>query len=144
MKKLMQILLGMAWLTILAAPATMAEVQMDPPGLNTSAWLATVNQRDTAALRAWYTEDAVIVSTGSEINVRPEGIMRLWSETGNASDFELAAIDVRHDGTFAYQTAVWVARLTINGVSKDVDGTVTTVYQRQADGNWKIRLQTWN
>jgi ketosteroid isomerase-like protein len=63
--------------------------------------------------------------------------------TGTDS-FRVQTINVSIEDDIIYQTAVWIATVTSNGVATDLEGEMTNVIARQSDGSWKIQLQSWN
>ena len=113
---------------------------------NNVRWEYALNKGDTSSLTDLYTEDAIVMAPSLEIVSSKADIKDFWSSQINlgTEDFQVENVYIRVDGDTAYQSAIWVATLNINGISSIIDGEMTNVMERQADGKWKIRLQSWN
>jgi ketosteroid isomerase-like protein len=109
-------------------------------------WANTVNTGDTAAIARLYTDDAVLVSPGTELIAAPGAIGDYWiaKRKSGASDFRVLSVNERLDGDTLYQSAVWTSKFTSNGRISQLEGQMTNVLARQPDGSWKIQLQSWN
>ena len=109
-------------------------------------WEIAFNTGDTAALTELYSEDAIVVPPSLEILNAPQTIENYWIEQIHAGtdNFRVQTINLKIEEDVIYQTAVWIATVTSNGVSTDLDGEMTNVITRQQDGSWKIKLQSWN
>lgn len=111
-----------------------------------SRWQEAVNRRtDNGELRALYTDGAIIVPPGQDI-LTEKNVSDFINAQIRAymDDFRIQPINLRVEGDKAYQSAVWIANLTGDAAGANIDGIVTSVFQRQADGSWKIRFQSWN
>lgn len=53
-------------------------------------------------------------------------------------------VEVRREGDTIYAAGVWSAHRATGEGRELVGGNIVTILERQADGNWKTRLQTWN
>ena len=129
---------------LLAALVAPASAGPSPESLATRAntlWELAYRQGDAEALAGLYAEDAILVAPSLEIVSRRPGIRNYWAARmgDGASSFELEPINVRIEEDRLYQTAVWSADLGANVF----DGEMTTVFVRDADGNWKIALQNF-
>ncbi len=114
--------------------------------INNKNWEIAFNSGDTDALASLYTEDAIVVPPSLEILDAQEEIKNYWANQymEGTDNFQIQTINLRIHGDVIYQTAVWVATVTSNGVATDFDGEMTNVMSRQQDGSWKIKLQSWN
>ena len=121
--------------------AVLAET-VSPAGL----WASAVNSGDTAAIARLYTDDAVLVSPGTELITAPTAIGDYWiaKRESGASDIRVLSVNERLAGDTLYQSAVWTSMFTSNGHSNRLEGQMTNVFARQPDGSWKIKLQSWN
>jgi uncharacterized protein (TIGR02246 family) len=111
-----------------------------------SNWDAAVNKGDTARLAGLYADDAVMIPPSSEILADREAIKDYWEtlrEVGIGA-YEIHTIDLRVEGDKAYQVAVWEAARPVEGNVIRFEGNMSSVYERQKDGTWKIKLQSWN
>lgn len=102
---------------------------------------------DIAQMVDLYTRDAVMLPPSSEILSNQEDIKRYWDGLRKIGVYDYSIYAVNHDieGNVAYATALWEARRkTANGNVITMDGNISNVYEKQDDGSWKIRLQSWN
>ncbi len=139
-------LINILILSLFVSTASATTASESETWVNNKTWEMTFNSGDTQALAALYTEDAIVVPPSLEILNTQEAIESYWAKqimTGT-DNFRVQTINVRIDGDLIYQTAVWVATVTSNGVATDLDGEMTNVIARQEDGSWKIQLQSWN
>jgi len=94
-----------------------------------------------------YTENAVMLPPSSEILSSPESIKRYWDnlrEVG-VNDYSIYLVELNIEGDVAYATSLWEAkRITTSGDVITLDGNISTVFEKQNDGSWKIKLQSWN
>ena len=110
-------------------------------------WEYDSSNGETVNLLDMYTDDAVLIPPSSEIVTGPYAILAFWNEIlrGGISEYEIDTINLHIDGDTAYQTAYWQSSFTSeNGKVFHIDGTMTNVLQRQPNGLWKIRTQSWN
>jgi len=114
--------------------------------INNKTWEVAFNTGNAAALTDLYSEDAVVMPPSLEILNAPDTIENYWVEQMHAGtdNFRVQTINLKVENDVIYQTAVWIATVTSNGVSTDLDGEMTNVITRQEDGSWKIKLQSWN
>jgi ketosteroid isomerase-like protein len=114
--------------------------------INNKTWEVAFNTGNAAALTDLYSEDAVVMPPSLEILNAPDTIENYWVEQMHAGtdNFRVQTINLKVENDIIYQTAVWIATVTSNGVSTDLDGEMTNVITRQEDGSWKIKLQSWN
>jgi len=114
--------------------------------INNKTWELAFNAGDTDALGKLYTEDAVVMPPSLEILNAPGKIKDYWDNQilSGTNNFRVQTINLRVQDDVVYQTAVWIATVTSNGVATDLDGEMTNVLARQTDGSWKIQLQSWN
>lgn len=110
-------------------------------------WASEFETGNSASMARYYTSNAVVLPPSSEILSQSEDILGYWQfliEVG-VNQYDLYPVDVRVDGNRAFQTAIWEAvRTTETGEKIAMEGNITTVLERQADGVWKITMQSWN
>lgn len=132
-------------LFVSSSSATTTALESDA-WINNKTWEMAFNSGDTAALANLYAEDAIVVPPSLEILNAQKEIELYWANqilTGT-DNFRVQTINLRVEDDVVYQTAVWIATITSNGVATDLDGEMTNVIARQQDGSWKIQLQSWN
>ena len=102
---------------------------------------------DARNMAPYYTSDAVVLPPSSEILSTSGDITNYWQyliEVG-VTEYDVYPVELRIEGNRAYQTALWQAvRTTMNGERIEMEGNISNILEKQADGNWKIRLQSWN
>ena len=141
--KLLNILILTLIVSSAGAVPSISESEM---WINNKTWEVAFNTGNTAALSDLYSEDAVVMPPSLEILNAPDTIENYWVEQIHAGtdNFRVQTINLKVENDVIYQTAVWIATVTSNGVSTDLDGEMTNVITRQEDGSWKIKLQSWN
>ena len=110
-------------------------------------WAMSFSQGNTDALMALYTENAVVFPPSSEILNSPAAItsyLHGLKEVG-LKQYTISNVDLDIKGNIAYETALWeVTRIDADGNVILLDGNITNVLEKQKDGSWKIKLQSWN
>jgi ketosteroid isomerase-like protein len=141
--KLLNILILTLLMSSASAVPSTSETEM---WINNKTWEVAFNTGNTAALADLYSEDAIVMPPSLEIFNAPETIENYWIDQIHAGtdNFRVQTINLRVEEDVIYQTAIWIATVTSNGVSTDLDGEMTNVIARQQDGSWKIKLQSWN
>jgi len=110
-------------------------------------WSQTLNRGNSADLVKFYTADAVVLPPSSEILANHAAIKGYWDGLHRIgiNKYTIYDVDLKIEGNIAYQTALWEAtRLTPEGTTIEFDGNLSNVFERQTDGSWKIKLQSWN
>jgi uncharacterized protein (TIGR02246 family) len=110
-------------------------------------WDAAINQGDTTQLVGLYADNAVMMPPSSEILSDRGAIKNYWDVLrGVGIDaYAINTVDLRINGDTAYQTILWEAtRNAADGNVIQFDGNMSNVLERQKDGTWKIKLQSWN
>lgn len=94
-----------------------------------------------------YTQNAVMLPPSSEILSNQKDIKGYWDNLRKIGVYDYSIYAVNHDieGDVAYTTALWEAKRKVtNGDVITMDGNISNVYEKQKDGSWKIKLQSWN
>lgn len=105
------------------------------------------NQGQTSELVKLYVDKAVFMPPSSEILTGQESIRRYWDGLRKVgfNEYVIRDIGLTIVGNTAYQTALWEAvRQDSAGNVIKMDGNISSVLERQRDGSWKIKLQSWN
>ena len=138
--------LAMVLLATLAGPVS-GEIAAPEQVIEASnaGWESAFNSGDTVALSRLYAGDATVVAPSLEIVTEQAEIEKFWAAKfgDGVRDVRLDTINLRADGNRLYQTAVWSASVNLSGQRHAIDGEMSSVLERQADGTWKIRLQNW-
>ncbi len=140
--------LGLALILLGTGYTSAAETGLTIPGIDTNnaRWQEAMNRSlDDGELKDLYTYNAVVVPPSQELLGDSDFTEFLNRHIRiRMDDFQLQAINLRMDGDRAYQSAVWMATIDESGERREIDGELTNVFLRQADGSWKIEFQSWN
>lgn len=112
-----------------------------------SAWSDKVSQGKTSAISDYYTLDAIMLPPSSEILANPVSIRAYWKQIRSAgfNDYTVYPVELKVEGETAYQSAIWEAvRTTAEGEVIYLEGNISSIFERQKDGSWKIKVQSWN
>ncbi len=111
---------------------------------NALSWAYAYNTGNVSELNELYTEDAIIMPPNDTTVVLKGAIENYWQESlnGEMSEFFVHPVEIKVEGNTAYQASVWSARDTKSGAM--IGGNTVTVLERQTDGRWKTKLQSWN
>ena len=119
---------------------------MDIEALMTK-WAMSFGQGKADALMDLYTENAMVFPPSSEILDCPSAIstyLLALREVG-MKQYTISNVDLDIKGDTAYETGLWeVTRIDTNGDAIMLEGNITNVFEKQKDGSWKIKLQSWN
>ena len=100
------------------------------------------NRGDIAEIATAYTEDSVVLAPNQPTVRGRQAIEMLFKgmieEIGGTASLEI--VEVADAGDLAYQWATY----TLEGREVSDAGQLVEVYNRQADGSWKIRLSIFN
>jgi len=112
-----------------------------------SLWASNFDNGNTAGLVTLYTKDAMVFPPSSEIL---EGRLAITTYLDGLREvgftkYSISNVDMQVKGDIAYSTELWEAiRIGTDGKEIILDGNITNVLERQNDGSWKIKLQSWN
>jgi ketosteroid isomerase-like protein len=112
-----------------------------------AAWDAAFNKQDAKALAADYVSTAKLLPPSHQVVSGPAEIEKFWAGlfASGVTGHKLEVIDAGGDDKVVFGTAKWSA------TGKDKEGKPTPfsglamhVFERQAGGALKLRLQTFN
>lgn len=112
-----------------------------------SLWVTSFDNGNTTDLVTLYTEDAMVFPPSSEILEGRLAITDYLDSLRDAgfNEYSISNVDMQVKGKTAYSTELWEAiRIDADGNEIKLDGNITNVLERQNDGSWKIKLQSWN
>ena len=110
-------------------------------------WAMSFGQGKTDALMALYAENAMVFLPSSEILDCPSAISTylLGLRKVGMKQYTISNVDLDIKGDTAYETGLWeVTRIDTNGEMILLEGNITNVFEKQKDGSWKIKFQSWN
>jgi ketosteroid isomerase-like protein len=97
-----------------------------------------------------YTDDAISLPSYEPMLRGKDAIMRSSMESHEAgfriNEMTLNTMEVYTSGNFACEVGTYSINMTIPGMPEtwDDNGKYLTVWEKQADGSWKIKVETWN
>lgn len=127
------------------AVSTTAE-NVDAEAIN-SEWISNFDKGNTEALMRLYTDNAIMFPPSSEILEGQAAILSYFEglQKVGVTEYSISNVNMDIKGNVAYETAIWEAtRVDTNGVVFNFEGNITNVLEKQKDGSWKIKLQSWN
>lgn len=122
-----------------ADPLTVAQT-------SNAAWSAVFAKGDAAGLAANYVEDAIVLTPADSRLEGREAIADYWGRVlADGQQLSLAVEAANLTGDSLYQSGLWTVEVK-NAEGRPVygGGNFVRVLDRQKDGSWKIRLETWN
>ena len=108
-----------------------------------------VAERNLEGIIAFYAEEAVLLPTAEPIVVGKGAIREEWQHILSIPDFQnrsaLTKIDVASGGDMAYSMGTYLATmLGEDGKPVAEPGKWLSIWKRQADGAWRIVVDTYN
>ena len=110
-------------------------------------WRQNFNAGSKDSLMKLYSDEAVLFQPNNEIVDGTEAINDYLDRLNylNVEDFIIWDVEMGANGKLAYETALWQATgIDADGLTVSYDVNVTNVLEKQADGSWKIRMQSRN
>jgi ketosteroid isomerase-like protein len=112
-------------------------------------WSAAAAAKDVDKTVSYYSEDAVVMPPNAPSATTRETIRSAWKEMlmtpGAAISWKTTKVEVAKSGDLAYLSGTY--ELAMNDASgKPVNdrGKYVEVWQKQADGTWKVVADIWN
>jgi uncharacterized protein (TIGR02246 family) len=105
---------------------------------------------DVDQMTAFYTEDAISLP-GFEPATRGLAEIKRKTQEGLATGYKISAADFKTtdvigSGDIAVEVGEWSMTMTMPGNPEAMNdmGKYVTVWQKQSDDTWKIKVETWN
>jgi uncharacterized protein (TIGR02246 family) len=112
-------------------------------------WSATAAKNDLAGTVAFYAEDAVLLPPHAPIARDAQAIRASWAGLlgpQTAVSWKVSKVEVARSGELGYLYGTY--QLTINdpkgGAALHDTGKLVEVWKKQADGQWKCVVDTYN
>jgi uncharacterized protein (TIGR02246 family) len=102
---------------------------------------------DTAALAAFYTEDAAVLPPNSQMIRGRKAIEGFWKGAMGMGvrSIQLNTIDVQSSGDLAYEIGNATMQIQPQGGSASTETVkYVVVWKRQPDNSWKLAADIWN
>lgn len=110
-------------------------------------WSEAFNRGDPAAVAALYTDDAILMPPDRDIIRGQQGVQDFWHDAIQAGlkDPFFTIVDVQASGDTAYEIGTFSLTVpTKDQGPKVLSGKYVVVWQRQANGAWKLHVDIWN
>lgn len=103
---------------------------------------ATYARGDAASMAELYTEDGMLLPTGSDFVQGKPAIQQFWQGVMDMGidEAELEIVELEDHG----DTAVEIGRYTLSGDGQVMDRGKYLVVWKQEDGEWKLHRDIWN
>lgn len=110
------------------------------------AWVTAYNAGDAATLAGYFADDAVMLPpNGPALSGKPAIETYLTQNlAGSSAILEIVSSDVLSSGDLAVERATYTATEGAAPDSPKRTGKYVMAFQRDPDGVWKIRWDTWN
>jgi uncharacterized protein (TIGR02246 family) len=108
---------------------------------------AAFNRGDVKAVAAMYTEDAIALPPDADIVRGRTAIEKLWTEAmaSGMKSITFTVLDVQSSGDLAVETGRAAIGLQPAGQPVTTQtGKYVVVWQRGADGQWRLLRDIWN
>jgi ketosteroid isomerase-like protein len=111
-------------------------------------WRDVVAKRDTAAIRSFYTEDAVYAPDNAQMAYHGrDAVSARWAQEFQTPGFELertaGTIEVASSGDLAQEIGTYVVRLIRDGKPYEGHGNYLTAWRKDG-GQWRVAGYIWN
>jgi uncharacterized protein (TIGR02246 family) len=108
-----------------------------------TAWDAAFNKSDAKAIAAFYSEDAVFLPPTHDVIKGPAGVEKFFAGLFEAgvTGHKLELIEANGGGDVAIAAAKWSAK---GKDGSSLGGVATHEFTKQANGDLKLRLHTFN
>ncbi|MFO1435929.1 MAG: DUF4440 domain-containing protein [Gammaproteobacteria bacterium] len=110
-----------------------------------AAWAKNYSAGDANMVAGAYTGDALLVPPAAEPVSGRDAIKNYWTDRmadGQKIYVRVESANVR--GNSLIESGVWSVMVTnVYGQSAYGGGDFTRIFDKQQDGSWKIRLETW-
>ncbi len=113
---------------------------------NNSKWVKYYNNGNAKAIASLHTEDAVVIPPKSDFIIGRENIQKMYQaeiEIGRGK-LDLNTIEVIQNGSHAYETGLYIIKMTIDGQPVNDNGKYIVIWEKQNDGNWLCKKDIWN
>jgi ketosteroid isomerase-like protein len=112
-------------------------------------WSAAAAKNDLDATVAFYADGAVVLPGNSPIVTDAKAVRGLWAELlapGNSVSWKVTKAEVAKSGELGYVYGTY--ELTVKdpkgGPGEHDKGKLVEIWKKQADGNWKCIVDTYN
>jgi uncharacterized protein (TIGR02246 family) len=135
------IVLGIAFLTVLAAPAAAQKAEIAAANAK---WIAFFNKGDFDGVASLYTTEAAAFPPGSAMVKGRSAIGAMWKGMAeHGTDPKITALDVRRLGPSAAREIGTFSLKTKDSPPKEITGKYVVIWQK-VGRDWKLATDIWN
>ena len=130
-----------------ASSGALAQNAEDAIRQQVDTFVSTFNAGDGKALGDLYTEDAIVLPPGSAMVEGRQAIGEFWQGAVDAGlkDLALAPAEIVAQGDAAYEVGtLQLSAPGEGGEPQAVEGKYVVVWQKGADGTWRLHRDIWN
>jgi ketosteroid isomerase-like protein len=146
MKSLKNLILLLILVSSSGYVASAALETMDIESFN-NVWESGFEEGNTEGLMGLYTENAVVFPPSSEIlkgRTAIQAYLEGLREVG-VKEYSISNVGTDIKENIVYEAALWEAtRVDNEGNVIKLQGNISNVFEKQNDGSWKIKFQSWN
>ena len=113
---------------------------------NNTKWVKYYNNGDSKGIASLHTLDAVVIPPKSDFVIGRDNIEQMYQaeiEMGNGI-LDLKTTEVIQEGLYAYETGLYVIKMTIDGEEVNDNGKYIVVWEKQKNGDWLCKKDIWN
>jgi len=104
---------------------------------------------DVEAMMAMYTDDCISMPSYEPMLKGKAAMLESHKRNHDAgfkmNDMTLTTMDVWSSGDYAYEIGIYTIDMSLPGMENWKDnGKYLTVWEKQSDGSWKVKAETWN
>ena len=113
---------------------------------NNSKWVKYYNNGDSKGIASLHTLDAVVIPPKYDFVIGRDNIEQMYQaeiEMGNGK-LDLKTTEVIQEGLYAYETGLYIIKMTIDGEEVNDNGKYIVVWEKQKNGDWLCKKDIWN
>jgi uncharacterized protein (TIGR02246 family) len=140
------LLLSVIWVIGLTTAAAAEDVRQAIEQVN-ARFVEAFKAGDAATIASLYTETAKMLPPDASEVIGRKAIQELWQGaiSDGVKDLTLKAIDVEACGDLAYEVGSFSIEVPAeNNAKRTAGGNYLVIWQRGADGQWRLHIDTWN
>jgi ketosteroid isomerase-like protein len=112
-----------------------------------AAWDEAFNKGDAKALSSMYADDAIFLPATHDVINGPAGVEKFFGGIFGmgVTGHKLELIEAGGEGNLLFGTAKWSASgKDDKGADQPWGGVATHIFEKQADGSFKLKVHTFN
>jgi uncharacterized protein (TIGR02246 family) len=112
----------------------------------TDRWLKAMENNDSTAVAALYTEDAMLLPPNEPVVKGRAAIRHYLGQFPKITSFKAPLVDIDGSGNLAYARGTYEVTLMPPGAKTPVkdSGKFIEIRRKEPDGSWLILLDLWN